>query len=134
MTRFAALSNEQFYKAWCVSIWKVQERKLRDKWGHYEDHINFQLETYDNYITDIPPDRRHVATALQYASEWNMSPNDVLDMWYGDFVEMVACHKAVTLRRPWFEDESIGDQLFIYERQFGKPVRKPSDAPRRKSQ
>lgn len=48
-----------------------------------------------------------------------MSPVAILDMDYSDFVELSAANRAVTLRRPWFEDEERGHRAMIWERQFG---------------
>ncbi len=112
------------FLVWRVRLWRINEREQLDKYGHSPDHPQYQYEVYDNYIADIPPDRRQLALAIQYAGLWNMTPNDVLDMGYAEFTELAAVNKAVTLKRPWWEGE-FGHHVFMFEKTTGQQQRKP---------
>lgn len=124
MTGFAQCLVDTYFNVWKVRLWKITDREQLDKYGHAPDHPRYQFEVHENYIGDIPHERRFVAMALQYAELWNMTPVDVMDMDYAEFSEMTAVHKAITLKRPWWEGD-FGDHVFLWEKTTGAPQPKP---------
>ena len=124
MTGFAHNLSETFFTTWQVRLWRIKDREQQDKYGHFPDHPRYQYEIHDNYISDIPYEKRFYAMAIQYCNSWYMSVADVLDMDYAEFVQMAAVNKAVTLRRPWWEGE-FGDHVFLWEKTTGQPQQKP---------
>ena len=90
------------YKAWTISLWPVADVQPRDKYGHPVGHQNCQLDDSQDYADFLPKEAQLTANAMKYATAWNMTPDDVLDMPYGLFNERVMIHKAVTLRKPQY--------------------------------
>ena len=95
-----------------------------DRYGHTQEHPNFQLELEDNYVQTLTPEYRTVAMAMQYADAWKMTWKEVLDMPYAEFYELMMVSKAVHYKRPWWTGNA-GEQAFIYEKSTNKRLTKP---------
>lgn len=95
-----------------------------DRYGHTQDHQNFQLEMEDNYVSTLPTEMRATALAMQYAEAWHMQWNEVLDMPYAEFYEAMMVAKAIHYKRPWWTG-AAGENAYTYERAFNKKLNKP---------
>lgn len=60
------------------------------------------LDDSEDYVDFIPEEMRVEATAMRYATYWNMTPDDVLDMPSSLFARRAMVHKAISLRKPQY--------------------------------
>ena len=84
------------------NTWEISEVQQTDKWGMTVHDPDNELDTAEDYIDFLPRDARTEAMAMRYGAQWNMTPDDVLDMDYGLFYRRTLVSKAVTLRKPQY--------------------------------
>lgn len=95
------------FAVWLVSLWPIADVVPRDKYGFSRDHQNYTLEEADDYMDFLPPDKRLDAQAMKMATAWNMTPDAVLDMAWSAFNEKMMLHKAITLRKPMYDEHDF---------------------------
>ena len=102
-TTFATASADELWQVWCVAQWPVAPIEQMDEWGHKPDHPEYRLERVHTYISHVPQEWRYLARAQQYAREWNMTPDEVLDMGLADYHRRAMIQKAITTTKPKYE-------------------------------
>jgi hypothetical protein len=124
LTSFAANTGNELYEVWKVSMWKIHDIPLTDKYGFTQEHPNFTLDIDDSYADTLPKTASPMAMALQYAKEWNLSYYEVMDMAYAEFYNLVNIQKALSYKRPWWKGQA-GEEAYVYEKASGKRLNKP---------
>jgi len=69
------------------------------------DDPDSTLDTAEDYTDYLPAQYRTHATAMRYATAWNMTMDDVLNMDWLEYSRRCMIYKAVTLRKPEFNKQ-----------------------------
>ena len=93
---------DEAFEIYLINCWPVSEVEARDQYGMSKDDPDCQLDDAEDYTDFLPDDARTEARAMQYATLWNMTPDDVLDMALYLFQRRTMIHKAITLRKPQY--------------------------------
>jgi hypothetical protein len=116
--------------AWSIDAWGVWNIPIVDKYGFAPDDARYVDWSPLNYINAIPYDRRYIAEAMLLASEWNMTPDAVMDMKIGQYREWVAIRHASTTKQPLWTPRALGEHAFLQERTRGNTPPVPNNVRR----
>lgn len=102
MTTFAEKWLDSQFEIYCIGLWEIAEVLPRDQYGMTLDDPDCTLDDAEDYSDFLPPDARTEATAMRFATVWNTTIDDVLDMPLALYNRRAMIHKAVTLRKPQY--------------------------------
>jgi hypothetical protein len=115
LTDFARRTQNELYNAWDVDAWGVWAIERRDRYGFLPSDARYSDWAPLDYMHLVPVSRHHIAEAMMLASEWNMTPDAVLDLPISTYRERIAIRHARTMHQPLWMPLGLGEHAYHAE-------------------